>query len=87
MNYYDAISFTKIFALLISLVIVLVIFIIAYRLRKIEEYLENMHDLEVRKEENRKIVVCSNCGEKNSILVTNNSSFSCQNCKKITKII
>jgi len=73
-------EFTGFVIFVISTILIITFFVIAYRLKRIADNTDILKWLELKKPENRKQVKCENCGKEDEIPIYRNH-FRCTNCK------
>jgi hypothetical protein len=86
MGYSDSISGFVFFTGIISLIVIITFFVMAFRLRKIKEYLASLYALEELKPENQKQVKCDKCGKEYSVIKVKTGFMFCAECKHNFKV-
>jgi len=71
---------------LIGLIVLIVFFVIAYRLKKLVRIAEFFRDIELRKPENWKQMKCEKCGKEFKVSKALKGTINCPECKAINRI-
>jgi hypothetical protein len=71
---------------ILSLILVITFFVMAYRLGKIKYFLEALYLFEERKPENRRLVKCDKCGKEHSLPANISGFIFCKECKHSFKV-
>ena len=72
--------------LVVSIIMIFTFFLMSSRLKKIENILDVLMQLEVRKPENKRNRMCEKCGKEISVGVLQMSGIlTCPNCNQIIK--
>ena len=73
---------------IIGIILVIAVFIMAYRLKKIRNAVEVLADIELRKPENRKTIKCEKCEKDFTVSILKRSgTINCPHCKAINRIV
>ena len=68
--------------IIISLIIIITFFVMAFRLRKIQEALEKLVKLEYSKPESQRIIKCDKCGKEFNVSIVKDGLLTdCPECK------
>lgn len=87
---YDShsISITVFLVGILSLILVITFFVMAYRLKRIMVAIEELTKLEISKPESHETIKCEKCGKDFDISITKNKEelIDCPHCKNLQRI-
>ena len=78
--YESNISLTEIIALILSIILIITFLIMAYRLKRIHRIIEGYAEIEFKKPEYQKSVICEQCGKAYTISVIQKNTRNCKDC-------
>jgi protein-arginine kinase activator protein McsA len=71
---------------ILSVLMIITFFVMASRLKKIENILDVLMQLELKKPENKKQIRCEKCGKEYSVSTMKRGYFNCAECKAPIKL-
>jgi hypothetical protein len=78
-------SIINLFFGIIALIMIITFFVMAGRLKKIENILDILRQLELRKPENSNHFKCENCGKEFNLSVLAQGLVECPGCRQLVK--
>jgi protein-arginine kinase activator protein McsA len=69
----------------LSITMVITFFIMASRLKKIEEILDTLKQIELKKPENRRKIICEKCSNEFFVSVLKTGLIGCPDCRQLIK--
>jgi len=70
----------------ISLIMVITFFVMAFRLKKIQHYLQFFYEIESNKPENQKKVKCDKCEKEFTVSIAKKGIFNCPHCMNVIRL-
>jgi hypothetical protein len=86
MGYTDSSFGLLFFTGIISIIVLITFFVMAFRLGKVKDYLAALYALEELKPENQKQVKCDKCGKEYSVFKPKAGFMFCAECKHNFKV-
>jgi Zn finger protein HypA/HybF involved in hydrogenase expression len=83
MGYIDNVT---LLAGIISIIIIITFFVMAYRLKRIMDAIEGLAELEFKKTENRKTIKCEKCENEFTVSIVKKGTINCPKCRTIVRI-
>jgi hypothetical protein len=84
---YDSLTTEGIFLGILSIIIIITFFVMAFRLGKIRDAVESLSIIESLKPENQKAVKCEKCGKEFEVSIVNKGQLiECLECKNPVRV-
>ena len=83
MGYIDNVT---LLAGIISIIILITFFVMAYRIKRIMDAIEGLAELEFKKPENRKTIKCEKCENEFTVSIVKKGTINCPKCRTIVRI-